>query len=81
VDRGGGQAHVEVHTENLKIYDIRVKRIFLMTRLKKDHQKFWQMKYKEFTGRTSKIRKIFEKRGNFFRRHVDVHKGERVRLM
>jgi len=42
---------------------------------KKDHQKFWQMKYRKFAGQIPKSREISEKRGNFFGRHVDVHYG------
>src|SRR6218665_1157794 len=46
-----------------------------MKRLKEGHQKFSQMKYRKFAGRIPKIRKISEKRGHFFGRNVDVHKG------
>jgi len=34
------------------------------------------MKYRKFAGQIPKIRKMSEKKGHFFRWHVDVHKGE-----
>src|SRR6218665_4033388 len=71
----GGQAHVDIHAENLKIYDLRVKR------LKKIHQKFWQMKHRKFAGRIPKTRKILEKRGHFLDGMWTSTRGSGVRLM
>src|SRR6218665_3533406 len=56
-------------------------RIFFMKSLKIGHQKFWQIKYRNFAGQKPKIREISEKRDHFFGRHVDVHKRGGVRLM
>ena len=46
--RGGGQVHVDVHTENLIIYYLFVKRELFNEKTKKGHQKFSQMKYRKF---------------------------------
>src|SRR6218665_4165131 len=63
-------------TSTQRTNDLLVKREFFNEKTKKSHQKFWQMKYRKFARQILKIRKTFEKRGHFFGRHVDVHKGE-----
>jgi len=60
----GDEVHVDVHTENLKKFDLRVKIKKFYEKNKKGHQKFWQMRYRK-SGRIPKIRKPSKKRGKF----------------